>query len=131
MQVFTKTGLSIYSSATTGCRRLNYQTSPQMLYPSSTAEHVCMHRRSEEREDESWSAALFIPLDPPPGGGGQTIVEIAKWKEIVQNMKRISQQWKDPLSQIPKPWTILEEMAITAFELYYTEEVLDLSFFGL
>ena len=49
--------------------------------PSTTAEHVCIHQRSsEQKEDESWSAALFILLDLP--GGGYTIVEIAKGREI-------------------------------------------------
>ena len=32
--------------------------------------------------------------------GGLTIAEIAKWREIVQNIKCISQQWKDSMSQI-------------------------------
>ena len=44
---------------------------------------------------------LAIPTMVWPPSGGLTIVRIAKWQEIVWNAKHISQQWKDPPSQIP------------------------------
>jgi len=74
----------------------------------------------------SFGQQLYLyPLTPLEEG--LTTVEIAKWREIVQNIKLISQQWKDPPVSIPilrpEPCTLLGEMVLNALDVYYTEEV--------
>ena len=53
----------------------------QLRQETASAEHVCKIEFREKKEAGSCCAAPYIGSDPPPGGG-QSIVEMAKCREI-------------------------------------------------